>query len=286
MGISSQFPYRARAYTQDSKNNQQGEKNVETLSFVIVPVLIVLYLIHMSMRSRSTTSGKVNVDDFQEQIEQALNLPQSSQAAWQNEPASELLMRELEDRGIYLNKSLTKGQAMNVLGLFTPPDGRQVDILKHFNIPYSYKMNQTMAHYLIQELFSDPKKVAEWHNRPPTSTVRQGLLFMEGRLVSGLTHAQAQEKLDQLGMENPERYLEWKQIDRLFLETNNPEIRAKYKVRKITWKRFYESYEALREAGILPKVMRGEHIIEHSLRQDDSILAHSKIRDAMEPLVP
>jgi hypothetical protein len=259
---------------------------VEILSFVIVPVLIVLYLIHMSLRTRSKSGGSVNLDDFQEQIEQALNLPQSSQNAWQNEPASELLMRELEDRGIYLQKSLTKGQAMNVLGLFSPPDGRQVDILKHFNIPYSYKMNQTMAHYLIQELFSNPKKVEEWHNRPPTSTVRQGLLFMEGHLVSGLTHVQAQAKLDDLGMDNPERYREWKQIDRLFLETNNPELRARYKVRKITWKRFYESYDALREAGILPKVMRGEHIIEHSLRQDDSILAHSKLRDAMEPATP
>lgn len=259
---------------------------MEILSFVILPVLIVLYLIHLSLRKRQASGKKVNIDDFQEQIEQALNLPQASEASWQNEPASELLMRELEDRGIYLQKTLTKGQAMNVLGLFTPPDGRQVDILKHFNIPYSYKMNQTMAHYLILELFSDPKKVDEWHNRPPTSTVRQGLLFMEGRLVSGLTHAEAQAKLDRLGMANPDRYQEWKQIDRLFLETNNPEIRAKYKVRKITWKRFYESYEALKEAGILPRSMCGENIIEHSLRQDNSILAHDKIRDAMEPVAP
>jgi hypothetical protein len=259
---------------------------MEILSFVILPVLIVLYLIHLSMRKHPASGKKVNIDDFQEQIEQALNLPQASESSWQNEPASELLMRELEDHGIYLQKSLTKGQVMNVLGLFSPPDGRQVDILKHFNIPYSYKMNQTMAHYLILELFSDPKKVDEWHNRPPTSTVRQGLLFMEGRLVSGLTHVEAQAKLDQLGMAHVERYQEWKQIDRLFLETNNPETRAKYRVRKITWKRFYESYEALKQADIPPRSMCGENIIEHSLRQDDSILAHAKIRDAMEPTTP
>jgi hypothetical protein len=189
----------------------------------------------------------------------------------------------MADRGIWLDRQLTKGQAMNILGLFTPPDGRQVDILKHFNIPYSFKMNQTMAYYLIRELFKDPAKVTEWNNRPPTTTVRQGLLFMEGKLISGITHVEAQAKLDKFGMENPNKYREWKQIDRLFLETNNPEVRAKYQVRKITWKRFFDSYEAVTATGVDPRSIRGEHIIEESLRQDDRILTHSKVRNAIQP---
>jgi hypothetical protein len=256
---------------------------MEIISLAILLILPGIYLIYKSLRkSRSESSGKLNIDDFQEQIEQALSLPQASGEAWQNEAATELMMRELEERGIYLQKQLTKGQAMNVLGLFTPPDGRQVDILKHFNIPYSYKMNQTMAYYLIQELFSDPSKVAAWNNRPPTTTVRQGLLFMGNGLTTGMTHVEAQARLDELGMQNPERYQEWKQIDRLFLETNNPEVRAKYKVRKITWKRFFESYDAIRQSGIHPKLIHGEHIIEHSLRRDDSLLAPAEAQDAME----
>ena len=253
----------------------------------LIPLIALLasglFLLFNNRRIDAAANRGINVHDFQEQIEQALNLPAESEKAWQNEPATDALMRELDERGIYLQRELTKGQAMNVLGLFSPPDGRQVDILKHFNIPYSYTMNQTMAHYLIRELFSDPRKVEEWNNRPPTTTVRQGLLFMQGRLVSGLSHVQAQRLLDTLGMEHPERYLEWKQIDRLFLETNNPEIRARYKIRKITWKRFFESYAAMREAGISPRAMSGEHIIEHSLRHDDAIIAHAEIRDAMEP---
>jgi hypothetical protein len=56
-------------------------------------------------------------------------------------------------------------------------------------------------------------------------------------------------------------------------------------VRKITWKRFFDSYEAIKEAGGSAKAMSGEHIIEHSLRQDDSIKTHAEIRDAMEPVV-
>ena len=256
---------------------------MEYLILLIVVGGATLFLVSNSKRIESESKRKINVDDFQEQIEQALNLPTESEKAWQNEPATDALMHDLDERGIYLQQALTKGQAMNVLGLFSPPDGRQVDILKHFNIPYSYKMNQTMAHYLIRELFEDPKKVQEWNNRPPTTTVRQGLLFMQGRLVSGLSHVEAQKRLDQLGMEHPQRYQEWKQIDRLFLETNNPEIRARFKVRKITWKRFFDSYEALKEVGISPKAMSGEHIIEHSMRQDDSLVAHAKIRDAMEP---
>ncbi|MGD8910260.1 MAG: hypothetical protein PVI92_13035 [Chromatiales bacterium] len=256
---------------------------MEIFSFVVALGLAALLLIYKNVQTDADSNRKVSADDFKEQLEQALNLPAQSEKAWQNEPATETQLRELDERGIYLQRKLTKGQVMNVLGLFSPPDGRQVDILKHFNIPYSYKMNQTMAHCLIRELFGDPKKVEEWRNRPPTTTVRQGLLFMQGRLVNGLSHVDSQKLLDKLGMENPERYQEWKQIDRLFLESNNPEIRGKYKVRKITWKRFFESYDTLKETGIQPKAMSGEQIIEHSLRQDDRLIGHIETQEAMEP---
>lgn len=257
---------------------------MEIASFLAI--LLFGGLLFMFKRAQFNGAGKSNsrikVDEFQEQIETALSLPCESDEAWQNEPATEAILSELAENNIRLNHPLTKGQAMNVLGLFSPPDGRQVDILKHFNIPYSFKMNQTMAHYVIREIFSDPKKVEEWNNRPPTTTVRQGLLFMEGKLANGLTHLECQSRLDQLGMENPELYREWKQIDRLFLETNNPEIRTKFQVRKITWKRFFESYEVMKEIGLNPRVMRGEHIIEQILRNDDTILAHSDIREVMQ----
>jgi hypothetical protein len=257
---------------------------MEILITTTLIAVIGLFLFYRHTRFVPAKSNKINIDNFQEQIETALNLPRESKDDWQNEPATESMLQEMADRGIWLDRQLTKGQAMNILGLFTPPDGRQVDVLKHFNIPYSFKMNQTMAYYLVRELFKDPSKVAEWNNRPPTTTVRQGLLFMEGKLISGMTHVEAQRKLDKLGMEHPQQYLEWKQIDRLFLETNNPEVRAKFQVRKITWKRFFESYDAVKATGVTPRSMRGEHIIEHSLRKDDSILAHAKIREAMQPV--
>ncbi|MCG7893367.1 MAG: hypothetical protein AB2733_11615 [Candidatus Thiodiazotropha taylori] len=247
-------------------------------------VMMIAALLLLFKKSQSKADAKqVNVDELQEQIETALSLPVESGEAWQNEPATEVMLNDLAEKDIRLNRELSKGQAMNILGLFSPPDGRQVDILKHFNIPYSFKMNQTMAHYVIREIFSDPEKVAEWNNRPPTTTVRQGLLFMEGKLVSGLTHEECQSRLNKLGMDHPDRYQEWKQIDRLFLETNNPEIRAKLQVRKITWKRFFEAYEILKGSGINPRAMRGEHIIEHLIRSDDKILAHDKIRETMQP---
>jgi hypothetical protein len=260
---------------------------MEILVFLTLLIVGVYFILRKSFAHKPTnTSRKVTVDELREQIETALELPPMEPVeSWQNEQASEALLLELREHGVELNRDLTKGQAMNVLGLFSPPDGRQVDILKHFNIPYSFKMNQTMAHYVIRELFRDPQKVAEWNNRPPTTTVRQGLLFMEGKLVSGLTHMQAQRRLDQVGMENPEQYQEWKQIDRLFLEANNPEIRAKYEVRKITWKRFFESYENLKAAGIPPRSMCGENIIEQATLEDVKIQVPDQIRDAIQTVV-
>ncbi|MET0064537.1 MAG: hypothetical protein ABW176_19790, partial [Candidatus Thiodiazotropha endolucinida] len=186
---------------------------MELIAVVTTFVLIGLFLVYKHTLFTPAKSNKINIENFQEQIETALNLPRDSEEDWQNEPATESMLQEMADRGIWLDQKLTKGQAMNILGLFTPPDGRQVDILKHFNIPYSFKMNQTMAYYLIRELFKDPAKVTEWNNRPPTTTVRQGLLFMEGKLISGMSHVEAQSRLDKLGMERPEQYREWKQID-------------------------------------------------------------------------
>ncbi|MET0065960.1 MAG: hypothetical protein ABW076_06410 [Candidatus Thiodiazotropha sp.] len=258
---------------------------MEILFFLAVLLLGVVLLLHKGSAAKrnSKSTRKIKVAELREQIETALDLPSMEPIeSWQNEPASEALLQQLREHGVELNRPLTKGQAMNVLGLFSPPDGRQVDILKHFNIPYSFKMNQTMAHYVIRELFRDPQKVAEWNNRPPTSTVRQGLLFMEGKLVNGLTHMQAQRRLDRFGMDNPERYQEWKQIDRLFLEANNPEVRAKYEVRKITWKRFFESYESLKLAGIPPRAMCGENIIEQAANDDEKIQVPSQIREAIQ----
>ncbi|MEW8636881.1 MAG: hypothetical protein AB2544_02580 [Candidatus Thiodiazotropha endolucinida] len=39
----------------------------------------------------------------------------------------------------------------------------------------------------------------------------------------------------------------------------------------------------MKATGINPRAMSGEHIIEYTLRQDDSIVAHAKIREAMQP---
>jgi hypothetical protein len=257
---------------------------MELIVVITALVSIGLFLFLRQTKSPPKKSNKINMDNFQEQIETALSLPRDSEDDWQNEPATESMLQELADRGIWLNQQLTKGQAMNILGLFTPPDGRQVDILKHFNIPYSFKMNQTMAYYLIRELFKDPAKVTEWHNRPPTTTVRQGLLFMQGRLISGMTHVEAQSRLDKLGMQDAQKYREWKQIDRLFLETNNPEVRAKFQVRKVTWKRFFESYDAAKASGIDPREMSGEQIIEQTLKKDHNNITHDEISEAMQPV--
>lgn len=189
---------------------------MEILSFLILPILITLFLVHISLQPPAS-GNIVNVDDFQEQIEQALSLPPSSQESLQKEPASAQLMGELENRGIYLQRSLTKEQAMNVLGLFSPPNGRQVDILKHFNIPYSNIMNQTMARYLILELFSDPNKVEQWRDRTPTGTERQNLPFMEGKLAGRLTRAQVLARLKQLCMGQADETLSGAQADRASL---------------------------------------------------------------------
>ncbi|MCU7916946.1 MAG: hypothetical protein KZQ95_01135 [Candidatus Thiodiazotropha sp. (ex Epidulcina cf. delphinae)] len=247
---------------------------------LIAIILAVLIILFRQIRLRSSRKSHHSDMDI---IEAAINLPQQPGDDRHDEPATESMLRALEKKGVRLDRPLTRGQAMNVLGLHLPPDGRQVDILKHFNIPYSFGMNRTLANSLIQEIFHNPDNVKEWSNRPPTTRVRQGLLFMGGQLVNGVTQVEAQARLVHLGMEDPYRYHEWKQIDRLFLETNSPDIRAKYGARKITWKRFFEIYEALKSDGLQSQEMNGGQIIEYTFSRELDGVGQADGPHTMEP---
>jgi hypothetical protein len=86
---------------------------------------------------------------------------------------------------------------------------------------------------------------------------------MGGQLNSNMTQIEAKKKLLHFGMENPHRFLEWRQIENLFLSVNDTDTLEQHNARKITWKRFFQIYDALKSSGAEPNSINAEIIHQH-----------------------
>ncbi len=221
---------------------------VKELIFLIILVIMFVF----SRKKRIAEQEHVATDPLQGKIQMALTLAHAEHATSDRTlmPASDELTAALEEKGIQLDRWLTDSEANHLMGLFQPPSGRQIDILKHFRIPHTQEMNKTLANFTIKNIFTDPANIKEWNQRPATTRVIQGVLFMSGQLISGMPQVEAQSKLMQYSMENPFKYSEWKHIEKLFVAINDTSTLEHYTARKITWKRFFQLYDTLKISGI------------------------------------
>ncbi|MES9979908.1 MAG: hypothetical protein ABW107_14290, partial [Candidatus Thiodiazotropha sp. 6PLUC5] len=118
----------------------------------------------------------------------------------------------------------------------------------------------------------DAENIKEWQKRPPTSRVMQGLLFMDGVLARGMTQREAQLKLKKTGAKDPAKFLEWKQIEYLFLGVNDQVTRQQNATRKITWKRFYHYYDEVLSYGVSSNEVTVEMVLSLIVSQQRSNL--------------
>jgi hypothetical protein len=182
---------------------------------------------------------------------------------------------ELAALGIKLDRSLSMAEAKLLLNLFQPPSHHQLEVLKHFKIKNRSEITHIQAHFLIKTLFSDPANIEQWKRRPATSKVKQGILFMGGQLSSSMTQIEAQSKLKHYGTENPRRFQEWKHIEKLFLTVNDTGTLERHSARKMTWKRFFQIYDAIKNSGMQSDSIDADKIHQHmkqvSLAQKKSL---------------
>ncbi|MCG7988621.1 MAG: hypothetical protein JAZ20_18145 [Candidatus Thiodiazotropha weberae] len=190
--------------------------------------------------------------ELQAQVEIALELAQSptTNQKLPEKPIEGEWLKHLSAMGVSLVEALTVKELYHIQGLSQPASPRQVDILKHFKMPGAVKMNKTVANYTIRRLFAEAENVEAWQQRPPTSRVMQGLLYINGSFTRGMTQYQAQRRLRKSGIESPSKYREWKRIEALFIGVNDLVTRQRNATRKITWKRFYHYYDELKSNGV------------------------------------
>ena len=249
------------------------------LLYLLILVLFGFYTYYRVVGARGVAGETPPIQHPHVDIALDLAVENSSEEGMQ--PASAEMLERLRANGMVLERRVTIDEATHLLDLFSPPSGRQIDILKHFRLPYSQGMSKTLANYHIREIFKDPTSIESWNCRPPTSRIQQALLFMSGQMMNGMTYVEAQSKLTQLGMQKPMKYQSWKRIERLYFETNNRDLLKKYSARKITWKRFFKIHDALVASGISEDDIDGKTILKRAI--SESGLSAKKPVSKMDP---
>jgi hypothetical protein len=205
-------------------------------------------------RTKNYPEAEKTTGNIDQQIRVALSL---GQPAWMS-----LADRaELETK---IDPGHSSSNNNHLLGTDHPPSHHQLEILKHFKIKNRSEFTRIQASILIKSIFSDPVKIKQWKQRPATSKVKQGILFMGGQLSSSMTQIEAQSMLLRYGKEQPQKFMEWKHIETLFLLVNSRDILEQHNARKLTWKGFFEIYDDLKNSGENFTSINADSIHQHA----------------------
>lgn len=117
---------------------------------------------------------------------------------WRQDPATDRQKRRMKEEGVRFKRSITKGEASDLIGETEPAGEYDVAILKYFRIPGAAKMSDTAAGRKVAEIFSDPVNKAKWENRGADSEQKAIYKFFQIPIPSGLKHKDAAELIGNL----------------------------------------------------------------------------------------
>ena len=150
-------------------------------------------------------------------------------------------------------KKLTRGQASDLIGLHYPPDEDDLSVLKFFKVP-TRGYTQTQARHQVAMLFSNPDKVTEWENRPPTQLEREFFKFFNLKIPKGTTHKTASQLIAQhqkvVEESNEELLDEWSAYVEILEEVSDPEFRESYEIKKPSLTVIRQAIEELKKNGL------------------------------------
>lgn len=127
---------------------------------------------------------------------------------WRKDPATDRQKRRLKDECIPFHRSITKGEASDLIGEMEPATGHDVAVLKYFRVPGAAKMSETAARRKVEELFSDPGHKGRWENRPADVEQKAIYKFFQMPVPAGLKHKDATVVINEL-FEDDEKMEAW-----------------------------------------------------------------------------
>lgn len=110
---------------------------------------------------------------------------------WRQDPATDRQKRRMKEERIRFKRSITKGEASDLIGETEPADEYDAAILKYFRISSATKMSETTARRKVEELLSDPSNKIKWQNRSADAEQKAIYKFFHVPIPPGLKHEDA-----------------------------------------------------------------------------------------------
>lgn len=171
---------------------------------------------------------------------------------WYFDEITERQKNRLDDLGIKVGRTISKGQASDLIGMHEPPDANALSILRFFKRS-TKGMNQTKARHEAAQIFSDPENVKAWENRPPTKEQKEFCKFFGLKMGKGLTAPEAEKLIreheSKLADEEDPRLDEWEAFSEIMEELSDSEIRADYEIKKPSVTLIKSALEDLAQQG-------------------------------------
>lgn len=154
---------------------------------------------------------------------------------WYYDPMTEHQARRLDEHGMGYTRSITKGQASDLIGLREPADPSHLEIMRFFKRP-TRGVKETQARHEVAIIFADEANRDAWETRPMDARQRDFFRFFGVKVRASLGHKEAEALSDetyrQASASGDPRARQWDIYEQILEELDNPDFREAYDLRK------------------------------------------------------
>ena len=140
---------------------------------------------------------------------------------WFFDPITERQEAYLNELGVSVTGTATKGQASDMIGLFKHLEHYDYEVLKFFKCSTS-GMNETKGRHIVAKLMADPVTKEQWDNRPASPIQREFFRRYKKRLPKKTAYDEAEQIIvDHFEVIGEHEMDEWLAFERLYENVND-----------------------------------------------------------------
>ncbi|SFH88239.1 hypothetical protein SAMN05216206_0613 [Pseudomonas guineae] len=132
--------------------------------------------------------------------------------------------------------------------MFEDADLKDIEVLRFFK-KSKPRISNTEAKELIRLIFSEPENADLWFNRPPAGIVKIFCSIYGMKLPKGMTHTQAQIKIDDLISADEKMESVWLELEDVLDDLNNVQSREDYALKKPSTTQIASAAKSLLQGG-------------------------------------
>lgn len=175
---------------------------------------------------------------------------------WYFDEVTERQLKKLESLEISVSGGqLTKGQASDLIGLFSPIGEEDQEILKFFKIGHK-DMSETRGRHAVRNLMAESERREQWETRPATPVQKEFYKFFGIKAPTGLTARDAAKALretlaadhDEDMEEKVERWSNYEDIIKELLGSKE-DLREQFELKRPSLALIREAVEELVKEG-------------------------------------